>query len=170
MISKKYLLKTFPEINKIKKKSLREKLVELWLLAAKRGGWKKIHHIPFTLLIKTRKSLIKHTRLVTLMAIKVARTRNDLDLDLIIAGGIAHDVGKLLEYVERKGRIAKSECGKRVRHPVSGAALASEVGLPAGVVHIIAAHSIEGEKLVRSKEAIVIHHCDFVDFEISKLA
>jgi hypothetical protein len=41
-----------------------------------------------------------------------------------------------------------------------------EFGLPDKVVHIIASHSKEGAD--RIPESILIHHCDFIDFEIEK--
>ncbi len=171
MVDKPYLLRIFPDIRQIKSRTLRSRVIDAWIKGARQGGWVRIDHIPFTLLIKTKKSLVEHTRAVTRMAMALAKTRKDINMDLIIAGGICHDVGKLLEYEESQGRsrVIKSDQGKRIRHPVSGAALAHEVGLPLEVIHIIAAHSEEGELVVRSREAIVIHHCDFVDFQIEKL-
>jgi putative nucleotidyltransferase with HDIG domain len=167
-MNRKYLEKVFPQLGKIKSKKLEKGVIDVWLLAIERGKWKRIEDIPFTLLIDTKRTLVQHTRTVTDMAIAVAKNRKDLDHDTIIAAGLVHDVGKLLEY-SRKGRlIVKSSHGARVRHPVSGYGLALEVGLPLEVAHIIAAHSTEGEKVVRSKEAIVIHHCDFIDFDIAR--
>ena len=168
MVNRSYLLKTFPEINKIKDKILRSKVIEIWLRAIKRGCWQKIDSIPFTLLIPTKKTLVKHTRTVTQMAMAIAQRRGDLNLDRLIAGGITHDVGKLLEYQFKNGKFIKSSYGKLVRHPVSGYGLAVEVGLPVEIAHIIATHSEEGEQVARSPEAIVIHHCDFVDFDIAR--
>ena len=69
---------------------------------------------------------------------------------------------------EVDGKFVKSAYGKLVRHPVSGYGLALEAGLPLEVAHIIAAHSKEGEFIQRSKEAIVINHCDFIDFDIAR--
>lgn len=167
-MNRKYLETVFPQVKRIGNKKIRDGVINAWLLAIKRGGWKKIEDIPFTLLKKTERTLIDHTRTVTDMAIAVARTRQDLDLDTIIAAGLVHDVGKLLEYC-RKGRtISKSSHGRMVRHPISGYGLALEVGLPLEIAHIIAAHSREGEAVMRSKEAIVIHHCDFIDFDIAR--
>lgn len=168
MINRAYILKIFPEIKKIRKTKLRTQVIEAWLLAVKRGGWTRIDKIPFTLLIRTERNLIEHTRIVTRMAMAIANVRPDLDLDTVIAGGITHDVGKLLEYGLKGRKIVKSPCGKLVRHPISGYGVAVEVGLPAEVGHIIAAHSEEGEKINRSAEAILIHHCDFIDFDIEK--
>jgi putative nucleotidyltransferase with HDIG domain len=167
-MTREYIAKLFPEINDIKDGVIRKGVVDVWLLAMKRGHWRKIDDIPFTLLSRTRHTLVLHTRMVTRMAMAVAQERHDLDNDLVIAGGIIHDVGKLLEYRRKGKRFVKSFFGRRVRHPVSGYCLALEAGLPLELAHIVAAHSAEGEDVERSKEAILIHHCDFIDFEMDK--
>jgi len=93
----------------------------------------------------------------------------NLNGDYLIAGALLHDVGKLMEYeLKDDGTVVKSEIGKKMRHPVSGSKLAEECGLPEEVVHIIYAHSKEGDTIKRSPEAIIVHHCDFIDFEIKK--
>ncbi len=167
-MNKKYIKRIFPELKYIKKKSIRSGVIDVWLLAMSRGSWSKVDNIPFTLLIKTKKTLVEHTRLVTRMAMAVAKVRRDLNNDFIIAGGLLHDVGKLLEYKRKGKRFVKSEYGKRVRHPISGYALTVESGLPEEIAHIVATHSVEGEKVKRSKEAVLINHCDFIDFDIEK--
>jgi putative nucleotidyltransferase with HDIG domain len=158
-IDRKYIRRIFPEIAQIKDQRLQKKVVDVWLLAVKQGRWKRIDHIPFTLLLSTRKTLIQHTRAVTCMAMAVAAQRRDVDMDIVIAGGICHDVGKLLEYEQRGRSIKKSSYGKRVRHPVSGYGLALLARLPDAVAHIISAHSKEGDHVIRTKEAILINHC-----------
>lgn len=167
---KEQLTELFPELQEIGDSVLREGVLQTWELALERGGWQvsDLQEIPFTLLILTKKSLLEHTRRVTRMALAVARARDGANLDYVIAGGLLHDVGKLLEYERRDGEVRKSRYGELVRHPVSGYALALEAGLPLEVAHIILAHSAEGEKVKRTPEAIIIHHCDFIDFEIEK--
>ena len=163
-----YIKERFPEIDEIQDANLQDLVIRAWLLAMERGGWDSIDYIPFTLLISTEVTLVEHTRRVTRMAMAVANERYDLDMDIVIAGGLTHDVGKLLEYEKASGHVIKSRFGTLVRHPVSGYALAMEVGLPLEVAHIIAAHSAEGEKVSRIPEAILINHCDFIDFDIAK--
>jgi putative nucleotidyltransferase with HDIG domain len=167
-MTEKDITKLFPEIRKVKNSVLRKGIARAWLLAAQKGKWKRIDRIPFTLLTRTKKTLVDHTRNVTRMAIAIAMVRRDLKIDHIIAGGLVHDVGKLLEYEQRGRRVVVSAYGKRIRHPVSGYAIALEAGLPVEVAHIVAAHSHEGEKVTRSREAIVINHCDFIDFDIER--
>jgi len=167
---KEQLAELFPELQEIGDLPLREGVLQTWKLALERGGWEAsdLQEIPFTLLIPTQKSLLEHTRRVTQMALAAARERDDVNLDYVVAGGLLHDVGKLLEYERQGGEVKKSRYGELVRHPVSGYALALEAGLPLEVAHIILAHSAEGEKVKRTPEAIIIHHCDFIDFEIAK--
>ncbi len=167
-MNQKQIIKLLPEIELIKSRELRQGVVQAWLKAADKGGWTRIDNLPFTLLTDTSKTLIEHTRIVTRMAYAVANERSDLNKDIVLAGALVHDVGKLLEYVKKGKKIIKSEFGKMVRHPVSGYGICLEVGLPIKVAHIVAAHSAEGEKVKRSREAVVINHCDFIDFDIEK--
>jgi putative nucleotidyltransferase with HDIG domain len=166
----KQLRRLLPEAMSIQDPKLVDKVLRTWKLALQRGGWKidDLNHIPFTLLVETKKTLLEHTRSVTGMAMAVARERGELNMDYVIAGGLLHDVGKLLEYEKHDGKVVKSRSGELVRHPVSGYGLTRETGLPLEVSHIVISHSDEGEKVKRTPEAILIHHCDFIDFEIAK--
>jgi putative nucleotidyltransferase with HDIG domain len=169
------MIKIFPLIEKISDQILKTKTITCWEEALKRGGWTKkdLDNIPFTLLPATyRPSLVIHTNGVTESAIAMSHVLVNsysghvkVDMDILISGGILHDVGKVLEYALEDGKFVKSKNGKLIRHPVSGAALAWELGLPDDVVHIIASHSYEGDKTPRTAEAILIHHADFTNFE-----
>jgi putative nucleotidyltransferase with HDIG domain len=167
---KTQFMKLFPEVSKIRDLQLQDGVARTWQLALERGGWQvgDLKHIPFTLLVQTKKNLVEHTRSVTRMAMAVARERDDLNMDYVIAGGLLHDVGKLLEYEKRGSEVVKSKSGELVRHPVSGYGLTCETNMPVSVSHIVISHSDEGEKVKRTPEAILIHHCDFIDFEIAK--
>jgi putative nucleotidyltransferase with HDIG domain len=169
------ILKFLPEIKRIRDKNIKEKTIATWEEAVKIGGWKydDLEKIPFTLLsIEIPANLIEHTRAVTNTAIEVAKVVSQsykevkIDYDYLISGAILHDVGKLLEYKKEKNKISKSSNGKLLRHPISGAALAHKQNLPEEIVHIIAVHSHEGDEGYRSPEAIIVHHSDFINFEI----
>ena len=172
---KDQIVKLLPEIKKIKDKNLKEKVILAWEQGIKEGGWKieDLERIPFTLLIKDlRINLIQHTRAVTHTAYEVGKVLVKLyddmigiDLDVLMAGAILHDVGKLIEYKEIKGRFVKSERGKLLRHPFSGANLASRCGLPEEVVHVIAVHSKEGDLAERTVEGTIVYHADYINFE-----
>jgi putative nucleotidyltransferase with HDIG domain len=167
--------KLFPEIEQIKDRGLRDRVISCWEESIRKGGWQldELGTIPFTLLLPDcRINLIEHTRAVTQTAIKVAGVLKDfykekveIDLDLLIAGAILHDVGKILEYAKGGGEVEKSRTGKLLRHPFSGAALAYKHGLPEEVIHMIATHAREGDGGFRTTEAVIIHYADFINFE-----
>jgi len=164
-----------PEVEQIKDKDLQEKVIKVWEAACKLNNWEveDLLKIPFTLLIPDLKwNLIDHTRAVTQTSIQAAKVLIDyykgdvpLDMDILIAGGLLHDVGKLLEYIKKDGKYVKGTVGKLLRHPFSGCALAYKLGLPEKVVHCIAVHAHEGDGKPRCPEAVIIHHSDFINFE-----
>jgi putative nucleotidyltransferase with HDIG domain len=169
MIEKRDIENYFSELTWIQNKDLRKKVVEVWKIAADRGKWHQLQEIPFTLIFEHSGLLVDHTKRITALAWNVSNIRQEnLNKDHLIAGALLHDVGKLLEYEMKDGKIVKSKFGEKTRHPAAGAQLAEECKLPKEVVHIIAAHSHEGDTMNRTPEAIIIHHCDFIDFEIKK--
>jgi putative nucleotidyltransferase with HDIG domain len=169
MIERHDIESYFTELTWIQDKDLQKKVVDVWKTAADRGGWKQLQEIPFTLLFERSGLLVDHTKRITKLAWAVVNIREEsLDKDHLIAGALLHDVGKLLEYEMKAGKILKSAFGEKTRHPAAGAQLAEECKLPKDVVHIIAAHSHEGDTMNRTPEAIIVHHCDFIDFEIKK--
>ncbi len=88
-----------------------------------------------------------------------------IDMDVVIAGAILADVGKLLEYENVAGKTSQSRRGELLRHPFTGVALAMECGVPDEVCHVIAAHAAEGDHVKRSTEALIVHHADFMAYE-----
>ena len=169
MVDIEDIKRSFSELQWIKNTELREKVAKVWTEAAKRGKWKSLKDVPFTLLLENSGCLVDHTKRITHLVKSIYDQRDEyLNLDALIAGALLHDVGKLLEYEVKNGAVVKSNYGSIFRHPVSGALLAHAMGLPDEIVHIIYAHSHEGDTLKRSPEAIIVNHCDFIDFEIKK--
>ncbi len=172
------LEKLIPEIRLIQDAHLRDLTQKVWEEAMERGGWKAedLEKMPFTLLLKkTEVNIIEHTRAVTLTALRIAevliqeyREKIAVNKDYLLSGSLLHDVGKLFEYRREKGVFVKSRSGDLLRHPISGAAFAFKYGLPEDVLHIIAAHSREGDGSRRTIEAIIVNHADFVNFDIFK--
>jgi putative nucleotidyltransferase with HDIG domain len=170
--------KVLPELRLIQDPELREKTTTVWVEALKRGGWtvEDLKDMPFTLLIpRTDVNLIEHTRAVTLTALRIAevlmeeyKERVHIHRDCLLSGSLLHDIGKLFEYKREGGKFLKSKEGELLRHPISGAAFAFKHGLPPEVIHIIAAHSKEGDGSRRTIEAIIVNHADFVNFDVLK--
>ena len=168
--------KILPELDWIADGDLRGLVENVWEDAFQLGGWDEadLDSIPFTLLVPdTDINLFDHTRIVTHLCRQIAQPLKemqglDINDDYLIAGALLHDVGKLLEYVKKDGKISVARSGRLLRHPLSGMGLAVKWNLPEEVSHTIAVHSREGERSYRSVEAIVIHHADFIMFESFK--
>jgi putative nucleotidyltransferase with HDIG domain len=169
------LLELIPEFDLLQDAALREKCVKTWEAAMAEGGWTPddLARMPFTLLINPcPTSYIDHVRAVTLTAIRSAEVFADMygdllpvNMELLIAGGLLHDIGKLLEYEKRDdGMTVQTYAGKMLRHPFTGMELAARFGLPAEVQHMIASHAGEGDKVKRTTEATILNHADFMNF------
>lgn len=173
----------FPDITAIGDTALREKVAAVWSEAIQTGaggkGWTfdELRAIPFTLLagdIDLR--FIEHLNSCIRQCIVIADTletiyggRVPVNKDYLVAGAMLADVGKPLEFDrDAHGKLVKGRFGDMLRHPFSGVALCYKHGIPAEVMHIVATHSHEGDKVERTIESIIFHHADFVDFDIAK--
>ncbi|MFQ6615490.1 MAG: HDIG domain-containing metalloprotein [Fidelibacterota bacterium] len=171
----KEILELWPEIEWIEDRDLREKVTRCWAYALERStlGADDLRNIPFSLLIKDCKiSFMNHKRTTVHLAVEMAKIMKqnfgdeiEIDMDILIAGAILMDVGKVLEYKTAGGKLATTNEGRLLRHPFSGVALADRFDLSPEVQHIIATHSSEGELGKRTVESIIAHHADFVSFE-----
>ncbi|HAE87580.1 TPA: hypothetical protein DCG86_06110 [Candidatus Marinimicrobia bacterium] len=168
-----------PELKEIRDETLRQKVEAVWQEAAAYRGWTRdlLMKIPFTLLAEgVTIPFIDHVRAVCRLCIAtedVLKTihqerRTPVNRDVLIAGALLADVGKLLEYEIVNGKVIKSDFGRYLRHPFSGVGLAFKHGVPEAVMHVIATHSKEGAGEKRSPESIIFHHADFIDFELVK--
>jgi len=166
----------WPELEWIGDSSLRQRVVECWARAFELSPLKPadLGRIPFTLKVPDCPvSFLAHKRLVVHIArdagLKVREFFGEalpVDMDVLVAGAILADVGKLLEYEsDGAGGIQQSVRGSYLRHPFTGVALAMEQGLPDAVCHIVAAHAGEGALVARSTEAWLVHHADFMTYE-----
>ena len=166
----------WPELKWIRDKSLREKTARTWEIALKRSVLKAddLDKIPFTLLCgpDLKVSFMEHKRCVVHIAKASGEKMNEffgnylpVNMDVLIAGAILADVGKLLEYeLDTDGKSVQGKYGQYLRHPFSGVSLAEECGVPPEVCHIIAAHAHEGDIVKRTTEAYIVHHTDFMTF------
>lgn len=172
---KEKIKKLWPEIEWIQDESLRKKTLDAWAYAVENSvlSPEDLEVIPFSLLIKDCNiSFMNHKRTCVHLAVEIANIMKKnfgnaikIDMDILIAGAILIDVGKLIEYEKVDGKLKTSKAGDLVRHPFSGQAIAARFDLPYEVQHIIATHSKEGDLGKRTVESIIVHHADFVSFE-----
>jgi len=170
------ILELWPEIDWIEEAVLRQQVANVWQAALERSvlSATDLNSIPFTLLCgpDLQVTFMDHKRAV----VHIARAAGDkcneffhgelpVNMDVLIAGAILADVGKLLEYVlDGQGKAVQGTYGKYLRHPFSGVSLAEEFGVPAEVCHIVATHAGEGDMVKRTTEAYLVHHADFMTF------
>ncbi len=173
----------FPDLKSIRDPRLRDQVAAVWHESIATGcggkGWttQELRAIPFTLLAgNINLTFIEHINSCSRQCIVIEKVlretygdRVPINHDHLVAGALLADVGKPLEYdKDRNGKVIKGRYGDLLRHPFSGVALCHKHGIPPEVMHIVATHSHEGDKVQRSIESIIFHHADFVDFDIAK--
>lgn len=166
------------QLAKINSAQLRAGVIKAWVMGCERGGYEtleQLHSMPFTLLTDCHGvSFVEHTLAVTDGAIALAEAQAAnyrkvpyaIDMDRLIAGGLLHDVGKLVEIQQDgTGGHAKSRTGKCMRHPISGTVLGALAGLPDEILNVIACHAKEGEGRPQVLETVLVHLADFATFD-----
>lgn len=173
----------FPDLMSISDPDLRDRVAAVWNEALTAGcggkGWTfdEIRSIPFTLLAgKIDLRFVEHLNSCVRQCIAIEKVlketfgdRIPVNHDVLVAGALLADVGKMLEFdKDAAGNLIKGHYGDMLRHPFSGVALCYKHGIPPEVMHMVATHSHEGDKVERTIESIIFHHADFVDFDIAK--
>jgi putative nucleotidyltransferase with HDIG domain len=167
--------KELPEVKEIRDPDLADRVVEAWALALAASSFDSIDDLEpsgrpgFNRLARgTQSDHIRGvTRLAMAMADEMCALLPDLkiDRDLLIAGALCHDVGKPWEFDPENRRRWEAEPHAAglpsVRHPAFGVHICFTVGLPEEVAHCAAAHSNEGEIVVRSLVNTIINNADY---------
>ena len=171
-----------PEVEEIRDPELRDRVIEAWALALAASSFGAIAEIepsgnPGVNRLK-RGSQTDHIRGVTRMALALAEQLQAqlpdlrIDRDILIAGALCHDVGKPWEFDPANRRRWEADPRAAglpsIRHPAFGVHVCLTVGLPEEVAHCAAAHSGEGELLVRSLENTIVHHADYAFWGIAR--
>ena len=179
----KEIANLFPDIMAITNESLRNKVAAVWNESITTGcggkGWTfdEMRQIKFTLLagdidmrfVEHLNSCVKQCIAIADVLNSVFGDRVPINRDYLIAGALLADVGKMLEFdKDSEGNVIKGTYGEALRHPFSGVGLCFKHDVPPEVMHIVATHSHEGDKVQRSIESIIFHHADFIDFDIAK--
>jgi putative nucleotidyltransferase with HDIG domain len=164
-----YVASLFPELEQISDPSLREKVVDIWVEVWHESSWEKIEDAPKNPAnLPDNRSLVDHTRAVTLEALAAAKVLEEvhhisLDHDTIVAASLLHDVSKLVEYERGDDGARTSQTGRLIQHAVYGAHKAWTRDLPEEIVHIIVSHTQNSRKAPRTLECAVVHYVDYLD-------
>ena len=123
--------------------------------------------------------LLEHTLGVAEMAIAAADRYPDLDRDILLAGVILHDIGKIDELSYERS-FSYSDTGELLGHLYVGARMIEErsaeiTELPPetteALVHLVLSHhgfhEFGSPKLPMTAEALAVHHLDNLDAKIN---
>jgi len=126
--------------------------------------------------------LLEHTLSMTELADLIARHyHEDVDRDLLIAGAILHDIGKI-EEIELSGGFPYTDPGKLLGHILLGIELVRETakeieGLTEErltlLLHLIASHQGKYEwqspRIPHTLEALILHFVDDLDAKVNQV-
>jgi 3'-5' exoribonuclease len=119
--------------------------------------------------------LLEHTLAVTDISEKVSQMYPDVDRDLLVAGGLLHDIGKISTY-EYKTLIDYTDEGRLLGHIVIGAQLVEEriksipdfpTAVKTELLHLILSHQGKLEQaspvVPMTLEALILYYADELD-------
>ena len=137
-------------------------------------GGKKMHHAYLG-------GLLEHTLSMTVLVGKIAAHYTGIDMDILLAGTILHDIGKIREF-EYDYTIDYSDEGKLLTHIVIGCGMLDEKirqipGFPREkamlLKHMIVSHHGSREfgspEPPRTLEAVLLNHIDDIDAKMNGL-
>ena len=123
--------------------------------------------------------LLEHTLSVTSMCLEIDKYYKNINKDLLVAGAILHDIGKIYEY-EYSRAFGYTDKGRLIGHIVIGtqmvkSKIAEIPQFPAELEmlleHMLLSHHGQYEwgspKKPKVLEAVILHHLDDMDAKIS---
>ena len=177
MLTLNHVYEFFPEIREISDSVLQEKVGAMWLHALNENGWVEdlLRRSPIDMDNPTHPgNNLEHVRDVASLAMqlydymrnKYGSAHICADRDTVLAAALCHDIGKMYEYRVTADGPQYSDDAHLLRHPLKGAILAAEYGLPKEVIHAIATHSWEGDKSHRSLVSYIIRTADNAAYQM----
>lgn len=171
-----------PEILWIENDDLRRRVTDAWVAALGSSSFEALGEMRGSGNYDTpelrRGSQADHIRSVTRMAVRIYEEMAALfpgfpcDRDILIAGCLCHDIGKVWEFdpenVRRWRENPRATGMPSIRHPGYGIHICLTMGLPEEVAHMAAAHSGEGELLVRSVENTILNRADYTFWQVAE--
>jgi putative nucleotidyltransferase with HDIG domain len=164
------IAKYFPIIEKINAAELRRKTARVWIRALSDCPWNDLDEACFGPAVPDQ-TLVDHILVTTEGAYELAVLMNrhqkiGLDLDLIIALGLLHDVSKVFEY-EPDGEGGRySELGKKVQHGFMGAIYAMEEGFSLDMINLLISHTPQSNTVPVAREGMLFAFIDLADADM----
>lgn len=162
-----HVVETFPELDEISDEDLERKTVEAWALAMAETGVTDLTGVPWRPPEQERLELgeewlVDHVREVAAGGLALAelldeRPSVDIDTDVVVAGGLLHDVSKLYEF----DGFERTEIGRLLGHPYYGIYVAGSVDLPPELVAITVNHTSVTNVEPATIEAAIVRQADY---------
>lgn len=156
----------FPELEEIADQELREKTIAAWVLAMEENGVQDLTTVPWLPPDQERlelgeERLVDHVREVVTGGLLLAELLNDrrdvgIDTDIVVAGGLLHDVSKLYEFHGFEETAIHDLLG----HPYYGIYVTGSVDLPPELVAITVNHTPVTNVDPASMEAALVSWAD----------
>lgn len=166
MASEDELLRILPELDLIDDPDLRAGVCDAWLSAVEETGVDSLESVPWFPPVQREldlpeETLVAHVRDVTAGAVALAETLIErrgagIDLDMLVAGALVHDVSKLHEF----DGTEESEIGALLGHPYYGVHVVSRAGLPVECSHIVLSHTRRTNVEPATIEAEIVRRAD----------
>lgn len=144
--------------------------------AYQRAPAAKTHHHPFL------SGLLEHNLTVVRRALGLCLDEDGINRDVVIAGALLHDIGKIEEYTFDAEEIGFTEVGNLLGHVSLGyamvrRAIAEQGNIPTAtatnLLHVILSHQgrLEYGSPIepRTAEAFIVHHADTVDAHLFQI-
>lgn len=167
-----------PEIDLITNGELRHKVIDAWTLSLSETDFKSLDelhcsnavfgvHLPGCTQSHHHRAVGRLTRALAENMIKVhGEDLIKIDLDMALACGLCHDLGKPYLYdAKNRDRWSKNQPytgNPPYRHPMKGAMLALQVGLPEEIAAAIMNHdaNMEGKFVILSVYTALVTRAD----------
>ncbi|TKR26378.1 HD domain-containing protein [Natronomonas salsuginis] len=161
----------FPEIEAIEDDALRSSVAAAWATAAEDNGIDiaDLEAVPWFPPAQRELGiadddvlLVEHVRDVTACAVGLAESLTDrryvpnIDMDVIVAGALVHDVSKLYEF----DGMERTEIGRLLGHPHFGVLVTARADLPVEMAHIVLSHTPRTNVEPATLEAELVRRAD----------
>jgi putative nucleotidyltransferase with HDIG domain len=177
------IVASLPLLDEISDRTLRRQVIDAWALALVKNGYRRIEEIPGAGIPggPVLGNQAQHINGVTKLSLafvdileSVIGQKLGIDRDILLACGLAHDVGKPFEFNPKNRERWEADYRPNglpaLRHTLYGVYIALTVGLPESVVHVCGCHSPEGRFVKRSLPATIVHLGDEVYWQILESA
>lgn len=171
MISRGEVETTFADLlDQMQDAALRNKVLDVWEAIGEEALWPSLAAARFGAVAPTI-PLIHHIRSVTSLLLAIAELRAQIygeamDRDILIAAGLLHDAGKVLEFLPDGPGVKAASSHVSTKHWYIGAYWAQRNGLPEPIIDMIMNHSNQNELAPNSTEALALYLADLVDADL----